>query len=176
MSAKVSDDWKLKIGDKLRCIESIGSWLTKGRIYEVVKIDSYGYALSYNNDGELWFPELATHHFEVVKEGEEMDTKVSRKWKLKVGDKVLCTESSSFWTEGKLYEVVAVDSEGDAVSIDDGGDSMWPEVAGYYFEPVEDTLEDKELEVSVKVKLDKEFTSYKKASEFLMSLASDLDK
>lgn len=67
-----------------------------------------------------------------------MSSKVSNTWGLKVGNKVRCTRSSNpWWTEGKLYQVVDIYNDGNAIIIDDDGDRIFPELNPHRFETAE---------------------------------------
>lgn len=138
MSAKASNTWRLKVGDKVLCIEGVDSLLTKGKIYRVVEVDSSGGALIINDGGYENYPEGSAGFFAPVKEEYEYSyTEISLRWGLKVGDKLHCTDSiGRCLTKGKIYEVFKIDSERDAVVIDDSNEYFWPEGYDTFFGPV----------------------------------------
>lgn len=70
MGNKISSRWGLKIGDRVRCTESLSSCLNKGKLYRVVEIDKDSDAIIFDEGGWQVYPEESTCFFEPVKEGE----------------------------------------------------------------------------------------------------------
>lgn len=109
---EVDKDGGFEVGDKAEVI-SLYSMFTKGEEIVIVEQTGDGVPLARNESGEEWY----ISDDKIKKIGGEG---ISHTNLLEVGDILRCNKDSMYVTEGKLYEVLAIDRDGDAVYMDDG--------------------------------------------------------